>query len=511
MRPVRRVAIVVAFALAGLAGAGSAPPAGVDQAYWPTREWRRSSPEAQGMDSRVLAEAFDYVRQRQIPIHSLQIVRNGFLVLDAYFWPFTNGTPHDVASVTKSVTSTLVGIAIGRHELTGVTEPLLPVFGGRPVANRDTRKGRITIEHLLTMTSGLDCHVDHGEITLSRMMASPDWIQFMLDLRMVAEPGSRFEYCSGGMHLLSGVVTRSTGVDALGFARRELFGPLGIADAAWPVDHQGIAHGWGDLRLQPRDMARLGYLWLQGGRWEDRQLVPADWMRAAVQVHSRPGFSPGQQYGYGLWVYPDRTPPMFEALGRGGQRISVVPGTNLVVVFTGGDFEPGDIGSFIGRAIKSDKPLPEDPAAAARLAATVKEAATPPAAGPVQLAPKLAAAISGKTYALDGNPLGLKSFVLTFPGAAEARLQLELGDRRDGPRAVGLDGVPRVSPDGRFGLPVAVSGAWEGDSAFVLDYNEIGNINTYRFRLMFADDRVAVELGEKSGTLVNVRFRGRSR
>ena len=100
MRPVRRVALVIA--LAGLASAGPAPRAGVNEAYWPTREWRRSSPEAQGMDSRVLAEAFDSVRQRKIPVHSLQIVRNGFLVLDAYFWPFQDGQMHDVASVRAS-------------------------------------------------------------------------------------------------------------------------------------------------------------------------------------------------------------------------------------------------------------------------------------------------------------------------------------------------------------------------------------------------------------------------
>jgi CubicO group peptidase (beta-lactamase class C family) len=500
----------IAILVAGLAGAGAIPRTGAQEVPWPTHGWRRSSPESQGMDTRALAEAFDYIRQRQMPIHSLLIVRNGYLVLDAYFWPFQDSLLHDVASVTKSVTSTLVGIAIGQHELSGVTQPLLAVLGERPIANRDSRKERLTIGDLLTMTSGLDCHREHGEITLSQMMGSPDWIQFMLDLPMVAEPGSRFEYCSGGMHLLSGVVTQATGVNTLDFARRELFGPLGIADAAWPADGQGIAHGWGDLHLQPRDMAKIGYLWLHGGRWENRQLVPADWMQSAVQVHSHPRFSPGQEYGYGLWIYPDRTPPEFEGLGRGGQRISVVPAKNLVVVFTGGEFEPGDIGTFIGRAIKADKPLPEDPAGVARLAAAVHDATRPPAARPVPPAPPLATAISGRRYTLDENPLNMKSLVLTFPGAAEAQLELELSDRHDGPRPVGLDGVPRVSSNGRFGLPVAVSGAWESDRIFVLDYNEVGNINSYRFRLTFVDDAVTVEFGERSGALVKARLRGRS-
>src|SRR6266571_4206472 len=509
MSPIRRIAIV--GALAGLAGAGTIPPARVQEVDWPTYGWRRSAPEAQGMDSRVLAEAFDYIRQQRIPIHSLTIVRNGYIILDAYFWPYQDSLLHDVASVTKSVTSTLVGIAIGRHDLSGVTQPLLPIFGRRPIANLDPRKERMTIEDLLTMRSGLDCHVGHGEITLSHMMGSPDWIQFMLDLPMVADPGSRFEYCSGGMHLLSGVVTRATGVNTFDFARRELFGPLGIADVAWPADRQGIAHGWGDLHLQPRDMAKIGYLWLHGGRWENRQLVPADWMRAALQVHSHPGFSPGKEYGYGIWVYPDRTPPEFEGLGRGGQRISVVPAKNLVVVFTGGEFEPGDIGNFIGRAIESDKPLPEDTAGSAQLAAAMREATTPPTARSVPPIPPSANLISGRTYTMDANPLDLRSFTLSFQGPAEAQLQLELSDRREGPRPVGLDGVPRVSSNGRFGLPVAVSGAWESDSTFVLDYNEVGNINTYRFRLTFVDDGVTVEFAERSRALVEARFHGRSR
>jgi len=234
-------------------------------------------------------------------------------------------------------------------------------------------------------------------------------------------------------------------------------------------------------------------------------------MRAAVRVHSHPGFTPGQEYGYGLWIYPQRTPPEFEGLGRGGQRISVVPAKNVVVVFTGGAFEPGDIGQFIGRAITSDQPLPEDAAGAARLAAAVREATRPPAAGPVPPAPKMAMAISGRTYALDANPLGLKSFALTFSGGAEAQLQLEPGDRRDEPRPIGLDGVPRVSPNGRFGLPVAVSGAWESDAIFVFEYNEVGNINAYRFRLEFVDEAVTVSVVERSRARTESRFRGRAR
>ena len=501
------VALTGGLALAGLALLGLPPRAAAQDTYWPTHGWQRSSPEAQGMDSKVLAEAFDYIRQHQIPIHSLTIVRNGFIVLDVYFWPFQNGQLHDLASVTKSITSTLVGIAIGQHKLSGVNQLLVPLFVRRPVANRDARKGRITLEHLLTMTSGVDCVGSH-EVTLAEMLRSSDWVQFMLDRPMRDEPGSRYEYCSGGMHLLSAVVAQATGENTLDFARRELFGPLGIENVGWPADPHGIPHGWGDLRLQPRDMAKLGYLWLHGGSWEGLQIVPAEWITAATTVHSHPGLSSGQEYGYGFWIYPRRTPPIFEALGRGGQRISVVPKQDLVVVFTGGTFEPGDIGNFIGRSIKSGRPLPEDSAGTARLAAAIADASKPPAARLASAPPALAAAVSGKRFILDTNSIGLASLSLTFPGGAEARVSLELGGHLE-QRPVGLDGVPRVSPNGRFGLPVAVSGAWDGGSTFVLTYDEVGNINAVRLRLTFSGNDVKVEMSERSG-LIEEQLHGRA-
>ncbi len=458
------------------------------------------------MDSGTLADAFDYVRQRQLPIHSLVVVRNGYVVLDAYFYPFQKGQVHDTASVTKSVTSTLVGIAFGRGKLSGVRQPVLAFFPKRTVAHRDLRKGRISIENLLSMTSGLDCRFRPHEITLAEMMQSRDWVQFMLDLPMVAEPGSRFEYCSGGMHLLSGVISRITGGSALQFARGELFQPLGITDFVWPSDPNGLTYGWGDLHLRPGDMAKLGYLWLNQGRWENQQILPAEWLQAATQPHSRADW--GDQYGYGFWVRPERTPPMFEALGRGSQRISVVPGLNLVVVFVGGAFEPGEIGDFIGRALKSDTPLPENPVAASRLAAAVKSAAQPPPARSTPPEPPTAKAISGCTYLLETNPLGLKSFSFTFAGGHQAHARLEFADGHVEQRPIGMDGVPRLSL-GRFGLPVALQGSWQGQTTFVFDYDEVANINSYRFSLRFNGRIVSVDVHERSG-LVEAQFQGRS-
>src|SRR5260370_1986116 len=201
------------------------------------------------MDSEALANAFAFIRQNHIPIHSFLIVRNGYVVLDAYFYPFQAGEVHDAASVTKSITSTLIGIAIGEQKL-DLHESVFSRFPGRTIANRDGRKERITIVNLLTMSSGLDCHVEHAEITLRQMHDSKDWVQFMLDLPMAQDPGAAFSYCSGGMHLLSGVLSQTIGRNALEFARKELFEPLGIENVIWPADPHGITRGWGDLHLR---------------------------------------------------------------------------------------------------------------------------------------------------------------------------------------------------------------------------------------------------------------------
>ena len=264
------------------------------ESYWPTHSWRTSPPEAQGFDSEALASALKTIRERNIPIHSLLIERNGYLILDAYFFPFKEGEQHDMASATKSITSTLIGIAIGEGRLAGVEQPVLSVFPDRPISYRDARKERLTIVDLLTMRSGLDCRFDHGELTLNQMRASAHWVPFMLNLPMASNPGSTWVYCSGGMHVLSGVISKVTGRNAFAFAQEKLFAPLGIRDASWPSDPDGVSDGWGDLHLQPRDMAKIGYLCALGrlGRQAD----------SAGELFARGGATPLSRAGIRLWV-----------------------------------------------------------------------------------------------------------------------------------------------------------------------------------------------------------------
>ena len=476
-----------------------------EERYWPGDRWRSSSPEAQGMDSAVLADALDYIQTHRTRIHSLTLVRNGYVVLDATFFPFRPDSLHDVASVTKSITTTLIGIAIGDGHLRDVKQDVLSVFPARRVAHRDARKEQLTLEHLLTMSSGLDCEYAGGERTLREMKASSDWVQFMLDRPMTAAPGSKPEYCSGGMHLLSGVLSTATQTNALEYARRRLFRPLGIRDAVWPADAQGVTHGWGDLHLRPHDMAKIGYLWLNNGRWRDGQIVPSAWMTDAIVPRVQ---MMRDRYGYGLWVYPRQTPMIFEALGRGGQRISVIPSKNLIVVFTGGAFEPDEIGQFILKANQSDRPLRENFAASRRLAAAVATAARPPAVKLASSLPTTAAQIARRRYVLDENPLRWHAVTFTFSNSQTADVQLEFDDGRTEKRPIGLDGVPRLSPGGRFGLPVAMLGRWADASTFVFDYDEVANINAFECHFTMEKDSAVLHVIERSGE-ADLRIRAR--
>jgi CubicO group peptidase (beta-lactamase class C family) len=342
-----------------------------DDVSWPTDGWPVSTPEAQGIDSATLADALVQIQARRIPIHSLLIVRHGRIVLDTYFHPFADGRTHNVYSVTKSVTSMLVGIAQARHEFPGVDTPVYALLSAG--TGDDPRKAQITLAHLLSMTSGLDCRAEGGESLLQRMLQSRHLAAFMLERPTDADPGTTFNYCGGNSEVVSTVLTRMTGASALELARRELFAPLGITHVAWSTDADHVSHGFGDLMLEPRDMAKLGYLWLHNGRWGSRQVVPADYLAEALTAHAN--VQPGIEYGYGMWLYPGHTPADFEANGSFGQRITVIPSLDMVEVTTGGGFDANEVAKMIAGAPRADRPLPPNEEATARLDTLVAQAA----------------------------------------------------------------------------------------------------------------------------------------
>ncbi len=489
-------------------------PAFGQVSYWPTSGWRAASPESQGIDSDLLAEAVNTARKSGINIHSLLVVRNNYIVAEAYFFPYDGKAPHDLASVTKSITSTLIGLAIEQRKVKSIEQKALSFFSKNKITNKDTRKEKITVEHLLTMSSGLNCISKGGEPTLWEMLNQTDNAQFMLNLPMVAEPGSNFVYCSGGMHLLSAIISNAMGVRAETFAQRFLFDPINIKQAIWPIDPNGINHGFGNLHLLPRDMAKLGVLMMNQGKWDGHQVVPADWVTNMTRSHIKTGGA--RDYGLGWWINPVGNPIPFEASGRGGQQISVIPSKNTVIVLNGGGFNTGDFMKLVLPAIKSDQPLPANPTAEAKLKTAIAEVARASAPAPIPALPTLAKTISGKTFMLAPNWIGLQSLTLNFPAVGDPTVRLAFienanmnrTEKAREVRPLGLDGVLRLSPNGRYGLSVGLRGAWEDATTFVLEYDEVANLNSYKLRLSFTESGVSVQAKERTG-LFDEKFEGK--
>ena len=458
--------------------------------YWPTDGWRHSKPEQQGMDSEALAQTFDYIKERNINIHSIQLIRNGDMVLNAYFYPYQERSVHDLASVTKSITSIIIGIAIDKGFISSVNIPVTELFPDCKILNLEMNKRKLTIKNLLTMTSGYDCSYQGGERQLFDMRKSNDWIQYMLDMPVQYEPGSQFSYCSGNFHLLAGIILKTTGLSPKEFTQKYLFNSLGIKEVIWPTDPNGINFGWGDLHLLPTDMAKIGYLFLKNGKWENKQIVSSHWVHQSTQKHSRP--SDNEYYGFGWWIRPTPDPGIYEALGRDGQRIIVWPAKNIVVVFTGGGFNPGEIGGFIVNAVRSDKPLLENNPAYASLMKKVKTAESPPEPKPLNKLPGIVAEIDGKEYLLGDNTFGIRRISLFFPNKMEGILKLYMADSvLDIP--FGLDDIYRISPTGEHNLPRASKGVWQNENTLVLYLYQVSRMDLDKLIFTFEGNKMVFE------------------
>ncbi len=314
--------------------------AGVVRDYWPTDGWLNTTPEEQGMDGALLDEMMDQIQTRAIRIDSISIVRNGYLVFDKY--PRTlydEDREHPIHSCTKSYTGALVGIALAEGHIDSLDSKLVDLLPNRTIANLDERKQAITLEHLLTMTAGLEWDewtepYDSPLNSHYQMWFASDSVQHILDLPMAYDPGEVWVYSSGASHLLGAIVTEATGVSLLDYAMEKLFTPLGISssDFFWPIDNQGYYRASGGAEMIPRDMAKFGYLFLNNGSWDGEQIIPIDWVNQSASTLVP--FDDFNGYSYQWWTYPSPVANVYSANGFRGQYIFVVPSLDMVVVFT---------------------------------------------------------------------------------------------------------------------------------------------------------------------------------
>jgi CubicO group peptidase (beta-lactamase class C family) len=357
-----------AFAIAAAICNGAMPTPATPESVWPTQEWRTSSPEEEGMDSKELAKLVDWGTTHNFD--SLLVQRHGKIVAEAYYVSYGAVSlgargPHHVYSVTKSIIGTLTEIAWKDSVLDSLNHRVLDFFDPRSIANVDQKKEAITVQNLLDMTSGIEWteqvfSIIPATATDVQMANSLDRVKFVLDRPMSSPPGDIFNYNSGNPHLLSAILTKLTGMSALEYAKAKLFGPLGISDVFWSFDPQGISIGGWGLYLKPRDMAKIGYLYLRNGVWEGKQLLPPEWVskvsHPTVETHLN-----GFWYSNFFWVLPDKH--VYMALGRYGPAIMIFPDLDVVAVTTGHKGYPSsEFADAVSGSVKSDTTTPADAA-----------------------------------------------------------------------------------------------------------------------------------------------------
>jgi CubicO group peptidase (beta-lactamase class C family) len=349
-------AALLALALAAACGGDSTAPVpqlGADaESYWPDATWRTATPAQVGVNEAAISSLMSRLRSGSLGAeHAMVIVRKGYVIADETFAGWNADSIHTEQSVTKSVTSLVTGIAIARGDLRGVNQPLVePLSSYAPIANLDDRKRALTIRDVLTMRTGMDWNEDvySGSPLEQLNNLRTDWIRFVIDWPMREQPGTRWQYNSGGVIALGGAIQVASGMNTADYARTYLLRPIGITGDKW---YRGfpdlLPHTGGGLFLTTRDLARVGYLVLRHGKWNTTQVVPEAWITESIRPLVTPTYRIGgrtSSYGYLWWLYtltggqPDAstTDLVIAAIGAQGQWLFVVPKYDLVVAINAG-------------------------------------------------------------------------------------------------------------------------------------------------------------------------------
>jgi len=334
----------LALAVAGCAAdATDAPPRGdADPAVGELADREPPSdpaPATAGLDPALIAEAYD--RASELPrLRCLLVARHGDILAEACYNGAAPDRPANIKSVSKSVLSALVGMAIDAGELEGPEQPIAPFFARHLQGDEDPRRSAINVGHLLSMQSGLE-RTSGGNY--GRWVTSSNWVRHAITRPMVEEPGGRMLYSTGNSHLLSAILAEATGQSTLRFARERLAEPLGIDLPAWPADPQGIYFGGNEMRMTPRALVRFGELYRNDGVHEGRRVISEEWIRQSLEPRTRSRWT-GESYGYGWFSAEAAGIPMFYGWGYGGQYLYILPDLELTVVVTSDPDPPTDRG-----------------------------------------------------------------------------------------------------------------------------------------------------------------------
>lgn len=451
----------------------------------------RSRPEAQGVDPAALLAFLETADQKIESMNSFMLVRHGHVVAEGWWAPYNASSPHSLYSLSKSFTSTAVGLAIAEGKLR-LDDPVLKFFPDEAPAEPSANLKAMRVSDLLRMST--------GHQTEPLRSANQSWARAFLAHPVPFKPGTHFLYNTSATYMASAIVQKATGQTVLDYLKPRLFEPLGIERPTWETSPQGVTVGGYGLNIRTEDIAKFGQLYLQKGRWQGKQLVPAAWVEEATARQTSNGSNPqsdwDQGYGYQFWRCRHGA---YRGDGAFGQYCIVWPEQDAVIAITSGVRDMQAVLNLIWEkltpALKT-APLPADDRAAAKLEARLKGLALRPQDGMAA-----AAKVSGKRYAFPTNDRKLEAITLETEDR-DGRVALVSRVNGKEQRIVCGRGAWEKGRAG-WGLlpaqPVAASGAWTEDGVFTakLCFYETPFILT--IRLAFSGDEVRCEVAQNVG------------
>jgi CubicO group peptidase (beta-lactamase class C family) len=329
---------LILLLLIGCGGPSAEELAAIDYTPLAGSDWQVSTPEEQGLDPALVAELY-YNAEQSETLYGLLVIKNGHLVAEKYFHVGAVDRQDNRQSVTKSIVSALVGIALEQGCLSSVDQKMMEFFPELANQIQDPRKGEITIRHLLQMRAGYPW--EESDPALWEGLGSGDYLPLIVQFPLVRDPGTGFDYSNLSSHILAMIVARACDIDLKPYAQEHLFSPLGAEVGFWRQDWAGYYLGFTEIELTARDMGKLGQLYLDGGQFEGRQIIPAEWVEDSLNIYSEDAWRHrvgknwrDSGYGYQWWSIRAGDHRYNLAWGHGGQQIALVDELDLVVVAT---------------------------------------------------------------------------------------------------------------------------------------------------------------------------------
>ena len=453
----------------------------VEQQVQQTELLGKSTPEAEGISSRAISIFIEAAEQEQPDaLHSLMIVRHGKIVAEGWWNPYNPKSPHLLYSLSKSFTSTAIGLAVA-EELVSLDDPVISFFPDKAPEKPSENLQNMRIRDLLRMTTG------HASDSYRRIQGHPDgWVTGFLSLPVEHKPGSIFIYNTGATYMLSAILQKLTGQTLTDFLQPRLFEPLEIKKPFWRSDSEGINVGGTGLFVTTKDIAKLGQLYLQKGNWNGEQILTENWVEAATSLQASNGSNPesdwDQGYGYQFWRCRHN---LYRGDGAFGQYCIVMPEHDAVIAITSGSNNMQGILNLVWKHLlpaMHEKALPGNEDDLASLNTKLESLALSTVKGEESVG--LSKIISGKRYIMEANPQGVKAFSININD--DEKNMVFWTDEGEQAIPIGYNEMLKgeMIMTGMGNIKTASSGAWISDSVYrtTMYHYESPHAITYNFR-----------------------------